>query len=306
MFKLDERLVYVKPDGVKYLLHAPPLRAVLQEEGFGTPPLDYVTDRAPFQHGDSVRSFTLGPRPVQLVVMQNFCSRADYWAGRAAFLDAVRPNRITNFNTPGKLLYYLSGGSKRQLDVFLDSGPGFSPDQDGWRAWSFTEAVRFTAHDPAWYDPTQRSVVFAAAGSSNDQLTFPATFPIQFSTFGGTVDITYGSFGGTWVDYPTITITGPITGPTITNQTTGDVLGFNFILVAGESVSIVLRGQKTVTKNDGTNLLNTLSSDSDLTTFGIYPDPQAPNGINEISASGSGLTAASSIRIDYYTRYFGI
>ena len=305
MLKTNERLVYVRPDGVKYLLHAPPSRAVLSEEGFGTPPLEYVTDRAPFQDGDTVRDFHLNPRPVQLVVMQNFCSRADYWNGRNDFLDAIRPNRITDYSNPGKLLYYLTSPTlkKRQLDVFLDSGPGFAPAQPGWRELSFTEAVRFTAHDPAWYDPLQRSVTFAAAGSSDDELVFPITFPIEFSTFGGTVDVTYE---GTWLEYPTIEIVGPITAPLITNQTTGDLLSLDLTLIAGESGTIVLRGQKTVTKNDGTNLLSTLSPDSDLTTFAIVPDPQAPDGVNEISASGSGLTGASSITIEYYHRYFGI
>lgn len=303
MFKLDERLVYVRPDGVKYLLHAPPVRMVLQEEGFGTPPIDYVSDRAPFQHGNTVRSFSLGPRPIQLVTMQNFCSRADYWTGRQQFLDAIRPNRVTNFDNPGKLLYYLSGGSKRQLDVLLDSGPGFAPAQDGWRAWSFTEVVRFTAHDPAWYDPTMNTVVFNSGDTSSDQLTFPITFPIEFSTFGGSVSIAYV---GTWIEYPTITLTGPIVAPVITNQSTGDSIALDYTIDAGETVTIVLRGIKSITNNSGDNLLYTLTSDSDLTTFALYPDPQAADGINTISVGGSGTDGNSTVTIQYYTRYFGI
>lgn len=300
MFKINEQLVYVLPDGVKYRLHAPPWRAVLQHEGFGMPPLDYVKDRAPFQNGNTVRSFTLGARPVQLVVLQNFCSREEYWAGRAALLDALRPNRVTDFDNPGKLLYYLEGGGKRQLDVMPETGPGFSPEQDGWRAWSFTEAIRFIANDPAWYDPTLQTT---SVVQSTGELVFPATFPIVFGGLGTTVDVNYE---GTWLEYPTIIITGPVTGPSIENTTTGDILALDTTIPAGMTATIVLRGQKTITRSDGANLLSYLTSNSDLTTFALQPDPIAPGGVNTLQISGSDATTDTSIEVQYYHRYIGI
>jgi hypothetical protein len=301
--QLNEQLQYIKPDGTRYRLHAPPSTVVLSTEGFGTPPLEYIVDRSPFQHGNTVRNMLLLPRPVQVVVMQNFCSRADYWSGRASLLNAIRPNRVTDYNSPGKLLYLLPNRVKRQLDVLLDDGPGFQPPQQGWRAWSFTEVLRFTAHDPVWYDPTLQSVVFDAAASSLDELEFPATFPIQFSTFGGSTSIQYD---GTWLDYPTIVLTGPITSPVITNQSTGDEIGLDYAIASGETVTITLRGIKTIVNNSGDNLLYTLTAESDLTTFGIYPDPQAAGGVNTISVSGSGTDANSTVTVQYYNRYIGI
>lgn len=303
MFKINEQLMYIRPDGVKYRLHAPPSRSVMQEEGFGTPPIDYIVDRAPFQHGDTVRSFTLGPRPVQLVITQNFCSRTEYWAGRAAFLDTIRPNRAVDFNAPGKLLYYLPNNVKRQLDVLLDSGPGFTPDQAGWRKWSFTEAIRFTAHNPVWYDPAARATVFASEASTSDELVFPITFPIEFATFGGSTSVAYE---GTWIEYPTLVLTGPIVGPVITNQTTGHSITLDYSIASGETVTIVLYGRKTITNQLGANLLNTISADSDLTEFSLAPDPIAPGGVNVISVGGSGTSGLSTVAITYYNRYFGI
>lgn len=303
VFKLNERLVYLRPTGVRYNLHAPPSSVVLQQEGFGAPPIEYVTDRAPFQHGDTVRSFHLASRPVQLVILQNFCSRADYWDGRARLLDTLRPNRITDFNNPGKLRYYLANGETRQLDVMPEAGPGFAPAQQGWRAWSFTETLRFTAHDPAWYDPTQQNVVFTAEATAADQLVFPATFPITFYSFGGSAAIQYE---GTWVEYPTLVLTGPIQSPLITNSATGDSIQLGYNISTGETVTITLRGVKSIVNQAGTNLLNYLTSDSDLTTFGLYPDPVATNGVNTISVSGSGTDNNSTVTIRYYNRYFGI
>lgn len=297
---INERLVYVRPDGVKYRLHAPPSRVVMTEEGFGTPPMEYIVDQAPFQHGDTVRNVLLQPRPVQLVVMQNFVSRPAYWDGRASLLDAIRPNRVTDFNNPGSLLYYLGNGDRRQLDVFLDSGPGFAPRAGGWREWMFTEVLRFTAHDPVWYDPTQQSTVFTVA---TDNLVFPTTFPITFETFGGTAAVAYL---GTWLEYPSFTVTGPVSGLHVHNHTTDDHIALEYDLPAGYSLTIVLNGVKTITRSDGLNLLNYLSDDSDLTTWSLAPDPVAAGGINSVHIQGTGTSGATAATMNWYNRFFGI
>lgn len=296
-----ERLIYIRPDGVRYIIHAPPSRAVLSEEGFGMPPLEYVTDRAPFQHGDSVRSYHLNPRQVQLVVLQNFCGRTDYWAGRAALLDAIRPSRAVNLDAPGKLLYYLSGGAKRQLDVLVDTGPGFAPPQGGWREWSFTEVLRFTAHDPAWYDPTQQLAQFVLGTSP--AIVFPITFPITFSVFGSSSSVQYN---GTWVEYPSFEVVGPVTGLRIENLSTGKSIGFNYSLPADMSLFITLRGTKSVVQSDGANLLGFLTDDSDLTDFGLEPDPIAAGGLNQIYLSGTGTSTTTAATMRWYSRYIGI
>lgn len=299
-FKLNEQLQYLRPDGTVYRLHAPPDRVVLSVEGLGTPPLEYVVDRAPFQHGNTVRNLLLLPRPVQIVVMQNFCSRQAYWEGRGTLLDEIRPNRVIDFANPGKLLYLLPNRVKRQLDVLIDDGPGFQPPQQGWRDWSFTEVLRFTAHDPAIYDPT---LMTTSVVQSTGELVFPITFPIVFGGLGTTVDINYE---GTWLEYPTIIVTGPVTGPSIENTTTGKLLALATTIPAGMTATFVLRNQKTVTRSDGTNLLPFLTSDSDLTEFALQPDPIAPDGVNTLQISGSDATDDTSIEVQYYHRYIGI
>lgn len=298
MLKSTERLVYIRPDGTRYPLHAPPNRAVLAEEGFGTPPMEYTTDRAPFQHGDSVRSLALNPRAVQLTIIQNFCSRREYRDGRASLIDVLRPNRSTDFDVPGSLLAYLANSTKRQLDVLLDSGPGFAPPQGGWREWSFTEVLRFVAHDPLWYDPVQNTVVFADAFA-----VLPLVLPAPLAGFGviGAVE-----YEGTWVEQPSFVVNGPMANPVITNETTGDKIELTTTIPGGDFVTYTLRGTKAIVRNDGLNLLNTLTPDSNLTTFGLEPDPTAPDGVNDITISGSGTTTATYAYMQWYSRYFGI
>lgn len=306
-----ERVIYVRPDAVgtrNYILHAPPTRALLSVEGFGTPPLEYVTDRAPFQHGDTVRAFHLAPRQVQLTVLHNFDSRAAYRDGRAELLAMLRPNALQPANglpalspeRQGKLLCYLGNGTKRQLDVLLDSGPGFAPSQGGWREWSFIEVLRFTAHNPTWYDPRQNVAQMVQAGSS--QVVFPVTFPVVVSETSFSVVIEYA---GDWPEKPVITVFGPITSPVVTNISTGKKLELQATIPAGMVVSFDTANAR-VERGDGVSMLGYLSADSDLTEWTLEPEPIAANGFNTIVVTGTGLSATPPPTVMWYSRYMGI
>jgi hypothetical protein len=134
----------------------------MQSQGWGTPPIEYITQRGAFQHGETVKDFFLTPRTIQLLIDQSFCNREAQWDGRATLLDAIRPNRQTapTGATPGTLRRILPDGSKRDLKVFIAEGPVFDPSpDDGWQEHSFKEVLRFIAHDPVIFDPTVQSYV---------------------------------------------------------------------------------------------------------------------------------------------------
>jgi hypothetical protein len=155
---------YISPDGTVYDLTIPSRKGrwVLQSQGWGTPPIDYITQRGTFQHGQTVKDYFLQPRTIQLLIDQSFCDRDGQWAGRASLLDAIRPNRQLTATgvTPGTLRRILSDGSIRDLSVFISDGPTFDPDlSDGWQEHSFKEVLRFIAHDPVIYDPTLQSYI---------------------------------------------------------------------------------------------------------------------------------------------------
>lgn len=303
MYKVTERVIYQSGDGRTYPLHVPPQRTILQEEGFGMPPIEYVVDRTPFQHGDNVRAFYLAPRAVQLVILHNYCSRAEYWDGRNELLSILRPLMHPEPPPSGRLLYYLAGGKRRALDVHIDSGPGFTPPDGGWREWSYTEALRFTAHDPTWYDPNARSQALLPLKLTTD-LVFPATFPIVFSeTAGMRTSIAYD---GTWVEYPTVEVRGPIVGFELRNLVNDTVLGLTDAVPEDYVVTFSLSGTQTVTGIDGQNWLNRLSSDTDLTTFALWPRPSAPDGVNTFTIGGTGTNARTRVVVTYYERFIGI
>ena len=90
-----------------------------------------------------------------------------------------------------------------------------------WDEFGFLETLRFVAPDPTFYDPAQWSLNWSL-GIVQTELEFPITFPIEFSESliqAATNTITYD---GTWLNYPMIVITGPISGFNIENTDLSD------------------------------------------------------------------------------------
>lgn len=301
-----ERWSYTAPDGKLYDLSVPASvgRWVMSDDGTGLPEIDYITERGPAQHGATVTDFFLLPRVVQLLVRQQACNRDGYWANRAALLNGLRPNRqLTPGGVqPGVLRLRRGDGTVRCLDVFLTAGPKFEPRSLGqWDEFGFQEVLRFTAFNPVLYDPTSRQYVFAQV---EEQLVFPVTFPIVFGGINAVGALTYA---GTWLEYPTITITGPIEQPVISNLTTGEEIALDYDVPAGVVVTITLTyGNKTVRDSLGNNLIGVVTPESELATWHLAPDPEAPDGVNTISVSGTGTNLNSAIALDWRARYIGM
>jgi hypothetical protein len=300
---------YISSDGQEYSFDDND-RFLMTEEGLGMPPVEYITQRSPFQHGESLIDFRLGARTIQLQLRQNSCSRSNYWINRSLLLNGIRPNRFVGSNfQPGVLRKIFEDGSMRDIYVVISQGPIFNPRSlNRWDEWGFTETLRFIAYDPIFFDPIAKSLLFSdlidVDASSNWEL--PWSFPMQFgsSAYNLTASITYL---GTWISYPTIIATGPMNGLVITNTSTGEIIELNYSISAGEIVTFYLQpGNKRVENNSGTNLIGTVTSSSDLATFHIAPDPEVPLGVNTFILGLTGADANSRLQIIYNDRYIGI
>jgi len=310
MTETKEFTSYISADGNEYQFHIPSGygRWLLTESGWGTPPINYITQRGPFQHGETARDYFLRPRVIQMLIRQQFCNRDDWWGGRALLLDSIRPNRQTvpTAIDPGQLRRIQSDGSIRDLNVYITQGPRFEPrNRTNWDEWAFQEVLRFIAYDPVVFDPTEVEVVLGLA--LTEELVFPIDFPIFFgaSVIDDTVTLTYL---GTWETYPIIVITGPLSDFRIVNNTTGEAIEITFDVPLGDTLTIDLSyGAKTVVDAGGTSRIGAVTSDSDLATFHIAPDPEAPGGVNSLRVTGSGAQPdITQVAVDYFTRYFGI
>lgn len=296
---------YITPDGEVF--HFDGLyKFIASYEGYGMPPIEYITQRGPFQHGESIVDFRLQRRIIQLLFSQKNGTQFDYWEARSELLNFFRPNRtLGGVFSNGTLRKQLPTGDIRDIDVTIERGPTFSIPRSDQIAPSILDTFRFIAADPTFYDPTVNSETWVL--STTDELIFSATFPILF-WIGGVDQSINVTYIGTWRAYPEIVIDGPFSGFTITNVSTGEFIKLEYNINAGEQVTISLEyGNKTVISSIYGNIIGSVSADSDLAEFHLAPDPEVVGGINNISLYGSDVVVGvTDVVLNYYTRFIGI
>lgn len=305
--RLHEFTEYETPDGEIYRFETGVDKFLISETGFGMPPVRYITSRSPTQHGETVIDYRLDPRVIQLVHRSNACSREEYWDKRATLLDMIRPNRsgIAQYAL-GTLRKKLPNGEVREIHVSIEQGPEFvARDPTRWDEWAFTEALRFVAHDPLFYDPVQKSVALSLA---TEGFVFPITLPLLIDD--DIIDSTMTCTTlGTEDTYPTITITGPISGVEITNQSLGLELKVRYNVSRDEIVTVYLDpGNKRIISDQTGDITAAGYYTSDFGLFRLAPHPKVSGGQNVIHFYGSGLVSAgpTAIQMAWYDKYIGI
>lgn len=295
-----ERYSYITPAGTEYPLDVPRSRVVISSEGEGLPPINYLTQRGPFQDGVNLIDEFLQPRIVQLIVRHNYRSRNAYQAGRQTLVGILDPHlQLTEGGrTPGTLRKYLLDGSRRDLACMPIQGPNFAPRGSEWQEWSYQEALRFQGFDPVYINPVQHTQAFAKQGS---ELVGPMTGPIIGTTLDSIVTVNYL---GTWRSYPVFTVLGPALAIQIENLTTSEQIFINYVLEAGRTLTISLvQGNKAITLDDGTNLMGYVSSDSDLAEWHLTENNQ---GVNVLHARVPGAGSTSLVTTYWYDKFLGI
>jgi len=281
---------YITGDGVTYPLELKNNRWIYGVEGTGMAAIEWVTQRGPFQHGETISDYFLRPRTIQFLMRAvSYCGQT-YWALREDLLDVFRPNR-----GDGTLRYITASGTIRDIKANILQGPDFpQPIDRSWDHWSIDTVVRLIAHDPIFYNPVIKSLTAAVYGG----LTFPITFPITFTASGFT---TYINYLGNWLTHPTFVLTGPFQTPIITNVTTSETITLAYTAAIGETVTISLQyGAKSIISDVTGSLLGYLTSTSDLATFHLNP------GINQLVISATGTGGGTNIVAYWYDRYIGL
>lgn len=262
----------------------------------GGAPLHAITSRGALQHGDTQLDFRLDPRIITLAWAVHTSSLSELTQILDKFHQIFTPSNIL-----GTLKITRDDGTVRAIDCYYIGGleDNIQPD-----SYNLKLPVQLRCPDPTWYDPVQQyvSIINGVDGTAT---AYPYTLPVTYGS--GSSLIVQIPYTGTWISYPIIEVTGPITSLIIRNQSTNDVLRLNAAIPAGSTYRFDLRyGYKTVTDQNGTNQISKLTSSSDIATFSLVHSPIATGGINSISVSGTGATAATIIDLFYYTRYHGI
>jgi hypothetical protein len=100
-----------------------------------------------------------------------------------------------------------------------------------------TWQAQLHADDPLLYSTTLKSSTVEAP-TSEGGIPFPIPFPIPFGAgvSGGSVSCANDGYADTW---PTLRVTGPISGPVLSNVTTGEALRFESLYLAAGQTLVV-------------------------------------------------------------------
>lgn len=114
------------------------------------------------------------------------------------------------------------------------------PSDHEWSVGHHRARLQWVATDPRRYSVTEEvSPVLGMPGGVSSGITVPVVFPVTFGTgvSAGSITIQNAGNAATW---PTFTLTGPLSAPTITNSTTGQQLRFapSYVLADGDTMVI--------------------------------------------------------------------
>jgi hypothetical protein len=262
----------------------------------GGAPLHAITTRGALQQGDTMLDFRLDPRIITLIWYVSESSLSDLTTTLDKYHQIFTPSMSL-----GTLIITRDDGTQRAIDCYYIGGLDDNIDP---KMLAVRLPVQLRCPDPTWYDPTQQ-IVSMVSGVDGTPTPYPYIIPVTYgSALTQTVSVSYT---GTWRSFPIIEATGPITGFSITNDSTGENISLSSAIPAGSTYRFnLLYGYKTVTDQTGANKIATVTSGSDLATFSIESAPAVPGGVNSLTITGTGGTSASAVSLYYYTRYHGI
>lgn len=277
-----------------------------------------LSQRSPLQQGDTDLGWRLDPRFVDLFwqIVAPTHSLIDYRNTRARFLEVWVPR-----DDPVVLTFTFED-RVRALDVFLDGELSFA---DRVATTERASGV-FKAPDPRLYDPTIHTALFnlssSGAGGAGWAIPWAIPWAIGSDVLSLTLDLYYAAGSRLAApEFPVIRIFGPITNPVIANITTNEDItltanGGLSLATTANWVEIDLSGgarrdSKTLLNETGASVDQYLTATSDLASFHLAPageklyDGSFSTGHNLIQVTGTGVTTASLVTVNYYDRYNG-
>jgi hypothetical protein len=266
---------------------------------WGLAPLHRITQRGPFQDGDSDIDFRLDPRVFSLPIVVPASTIEEHLDRRNLLLQVFKPGN----DTATFQLSWTSGIVTKERSINVKVVGGLAMDTDS-KDFDVRAVVQLRAADPTWYDTTENNQAISQAvfGSPTP---YPKPYPVPYGSISIN-RITTINYDGSWIAFPTIQCTGPATDLTLVDSL-GNIISFDVPIPAANTWTINLSyGVKTVTDQLGNSQFAALNINSDLQNWALYPDPTALNGANTFSVSANTTDANTRVVLTYYSRYIGV
>lgn len=262
---------------------------------WGLAPMHRITQRGPFQDGDSDIDFRLDPRVFSLPIVVPASTIEEHLDRRNFLLQVFKPgNDIASFRMDWD-------SNERSIDVRVVGGLAMDTDS---KDFTIRTVVQLRAADPTWYDTSGATEVISAQ-IFGTPTPYPKPYPVPYGS--DTINkISTINYDGSWLTFPTIQCTGPATDLTIVDGL-GNIIRFiDPIPVANIWTIDLSYGAKTVIDQDGVTKFASLDITSNLINWALYPDPIILNGTNNISVSATGTDSNTQVNLFYYTRFIGV
>lgn len=284
---MSETITFFAPDGSSVPFTSAHADLLWGVAGRFMPKIAFVEDETAGREGARVRRVKVPPREVAVPVFFRGTSRTD-------LRDQVRTivQRLYPVAGNGRLRVVAEDGEIRELLCRYSEGlEGQETRENGGTLGLKALLVFRAAEDPFWRAQTATVLSF----TSGEPPEFFPILPLRVAPSSIFGNITIDNPGD--VDaWPIWTITGPASGATLTDRTTGDTIVLSTDLVAGRRIFIdTTPGVKTVKLDNGTNLYADLDPGSSL--FPLQP------GANTITVDLVGSTEDSRIDLSYRPRY---
>ena len=253
------------------------------------------------QKGSTFTGDQIQPRSITLVIGINASSTDEYYSQRVTLMNIFKPKkfspmylRVTHTADNGEV-------SVRQFRVFYQEGLSFDGgDKDGFY---HKVGISLMAYEPFWYDPIGDTAQFQQTTAQGFKVPMRVPTSVGQSALDQSITIEYE---GTADTEPVITLIGPMTGFTLTNETTGDVLKINGTVEPLMTYTIDTRyGVKSVTDQNGNNRIS--QYEGDLSTFNLVASEDTSTvRPNTLRVSASATTSATRIIVQYFPQYVGV
>lgn len=265
---------------------------------WGLSPAHRITQRGPFQNGDSDIDFRLDPRIINLPIVVPASNFADMMQKRSDLMKVFKHGNDTiNF----RLVWNdgVNGYQYRQVDARINGGLQLDANT---QENTIRGVLQLRCADPTWYSDAVQyydltSTVFG------DPTLIPKPYPVTYGSSQNTANrITTFTYDGSWNADPVITINGGLTSIIMTD-TLGHEIKINSVPF-GETWTITLGYNITVVDQNGINKFSQLDITSNLVQWAVYAESgTVPNGANTISVSATG---SGTIFMSFLTRYIGV